>query len=445
MLSVFKYLKHTSDLGITYSGGCEQLDGYSDADFATNDVDRRGVTSGYVFGLWGGAISWQSKKQPSVSLAKGDAEYVALAQAARELMWLRSIMTELGFSPSKPITLYGDNQASISIAKNPVGHTRAKQIDIRFHYLRELVERAVVSIEYISTTSMLADGLTKPLAPVAFARFLGMLGLQTITHRLDKALAHLSMTSSDIIAGSGTAPHDIIACSAMTSHDIVAERSMMSFGSDKGYIRRHLSPSNPSFSFHSLQSSRPLESSQPVDLIMPSQVAQGQIDRAHYVRDHGHTACPGCITCKSLGRDCMILPSSDARKLNKCFQCTLSKQKCSIDRALNKDEFDEQLLSPRFDFTMDMFSEDENMAIDQRADASDTSLDHASIVCNTTAIVALDKAILSLESTLKDLGATRSILLEPLSKLNNSDDHSNNSDSDASSVFNLGGPLARSA
>jgi len=78
---------------------------------------------------------------------------------------------------------------------------------------------------------MLADGLTKPLAPVAFARFLGMLGLQTITHRSDKALAQLSMTSCDIIA-----------CSAMTSHDIVAERSMMSC-SDKGYIRRHLSPS----------------------------------------------------------------------------------------------------------------------------------------------------------------------------------------------------------
>jgi len=196
------------------------------------------------------------------------------------------------------------------------------------------------------------------------------------------------MTSSDVIA----------------EHDIVAERSMMSFGSDKGYIRRHLSPSNPSFSFHSLQSSRPLESSQPLDLIMPSQVAQGQIDRAHYVRA-------------------------------------------------------QQLLSPRFDFTMDMSSEDENMAFDQRADASNASLDHASIVCNTTAIVALDKAILPLESTLKDLRATRSILLEPLSKLNNSNDHSNNSDdhstdsdshssnsdSDASSVFNLGGPLARSA
>jgi len=217
VLSVFKYLKHTSDLGIIYSGGNEQLDGYSDADFATSDVDRRRVTSGYVFRLWGGAISWQSKKQPSVSLATGDAEYVALAQASRELMWLRSIMSELGFAPDKPITLYGDNQASISIAKNPVGHTRAKQIDIRFHYLRELVERDIISIEYIATNSMLADGLTKPLAPVLFARFLTMLGLVPITHRSIGRSAYLAMRSSDIIAESGITPHDLLACSAMTS------------------------------------------------------------------------------------------------------------------------------------------------------------------------------------------------------------------------------------
>jgi len=171
VLSVLKYLKHTSDLGITYSGGSDQLDGFS-ADFATSDPDRRRVTSGYIFRLWGGAISWQSKKQPSVSLATGDAEYVALAQAARELMWLRSKTSELGFASNTAITLYGDNQASIAIARNPLGHTRAKQIDIRYHYLRELVERGVISIEYITTNSVLADGLTNPLAPVAFTRFL---------------------------------------------------------------------------------------------------------------------------------------------------------------------------------------------------------------------------------------------------------------------------------
>ncbi len=92
-------------------------------------------------------------------------------------------MSELGFAPGKPNTLYGDNQASISIAKNPVGHTQAKQIDIRFHYLRELVERGAISIEYIATTAMLADGLTKPLAPVAFARFIAMLGLSKTPDR----------------------------------------------------------------------------------------------------------------------------------------------------------------------------------------------------------------------------------------------------------------------
>jgi hypothetical protein len=176
---VLMYLKHTRMLGIEFSDGQTELDGFSDADFATSDPSRRRVTSGYCFRLWGGPISWQSKRQPSVSLATGDAEYVALAQAAREAMWLRSLLTELGFAPSRSIKLYGDNQASISIAHNPVGHTRAKQIDIRFHYLRELVERSVLSIEYVKTTAMLADGLTKPLPPVTFARFVDMLGLRS--------------------------------------------------------------------------------------------------------------------------------------------------------------------------------------------------------------------------------------------------------------------------
>ncbi len=219
---------------------------------------------------------------------------------------------------------------------------------------------------------------------------------------------------------------------------------MMSFGSNKGYIGRHLSPSNPSFSFHSLQSSRP--SNHP-NRSISSCLLRSLKARSIAPTTFAITVTPLAPAVSPASRSVAIASSFQARtcKPNKCFHCTLSKQKCSIDRALNKDESDEQLLSPRFDFTMDMSSEDENMAIDQRADASDASVDHASVVCNTTAIVALDKAMLSLESTLKDLRATLSILLGPLSKLNNSDDHSNSSDSDASSVFNLGGPLARSA
>jgi hypothetical protein len=100
---VLMYLKPTRTLGIEFSNGQTELDGFSDADFATSDPSRRRVTSGYCFRLWGGPISWQSKRQPSVSLATGDAEYVALAQAAREAMWLRSLLTELGFTPSRSI------------------------------------------------------------------------------------------------------------------------------------------------------------------------------------------------------------------------------------------------------------------------------------------------------------------------------------------------------
>jgi hypothetical protein len=166
-------------LGIEFSDGQTQLDVFSDADFATSDPSRRRVTSGYCFRLWGGPISWQSKRQPSVSLATGDAEYAALAQAAREALWLRSLLTDLQFTPSCSIKLCGDTRHRSLLPTIRSVTTRAKQIDIRFHYLRELVERSVLSIEYVKTTAMLADGLTKSLPPVTFARFVNILGLRS--------------------------------------------------------------------------------------------------------------------------------------------------------------------------------------------------------------------------------------------------------------------------
>jgi len=374
VLSVLKYLKHTSDLGITYSGGSDQLDGFS-ADFATSDPDRRRVTSGYIFRLWGGAISWQSKKQPSVSLATGDAEYVALAQAARELMWLRSKTSELGFASNTAITLYGDNQASIAIARNPLGHTRAKQIDIRYHYLRELVERGVISFEYITTNSVLADGLTNPLAPVAFTRFLAMLGLTAISN--DSSSTSL----------------------AMTSYDIVAERSIMS---PRSLTRSSISCSSPLDLSSSLRSLK-LGYRSITSITMPSEIAQAQIDRAHYVLDNGHTARSGCTACIALDRECIVLPTSDARKLNKCFQCTLSKQKCSIDRILAKDEFEDQTLSPRQEFSKDTSDESMSINADHLMSMDAGSIGPTPVITPLTALAALDKAIRSTEASLDDL------------------------------------------
>jgi hypothetical protein len=90
-------------------------------------------------------------------------------------MWLRSLLTDLGFESTRPITLYDDNQVSRTIAHNPIAHAHSREIAIRYHFVRELVERRVILIDYVKTTSMLADGLTKPLPPNSFARFVDTL------------------------------------------------------------------------------------------------------------------------------------------------------------------------------------------------------------------------------------------------------------------------------
>jgi hypothetical protein len=126
---------------------------------ATQTLQRATLcTSGYVYTLWGGAVSWQSKRQPSVALATGDAEYIGLAQAAREAVWLRQLLNELGSTQQNATLLYGNNRASLALAQNPMPHSRSKEIDIRYHFLRELVERGVIITKYTPTASMIADG-----------------------------------------------------------------------------------------------------------------------------------------------------------------------------------------------------------------------------------------------------------------------------------------------
>lgn len=177
MVHVYRYLKGTRDLAIEYNCPNEGLLGYSDSDFASSDLSRRRCTSGFLFTLAGGSISWCSKRQPSVSIATGEAEYVAMSQAAREILWLRSLLLELGFAQEGSTILLGDNRAALVLAENPVAHTRSKQIDIRFHYLRELVERGVVKVQYTESAAQAADGLTKALTPTENARLLEVAGL----------------------------------------------------------------------------------------------------------------------------------------------------------------------------------------------------------------------------------------------------------------------------
>ena len=123
------------------------------ADWAADVQDRRS-TSGNVFLLGGGAITWSSRKQSSVALSTVEAEYMALSVATQEAVWLRQLQEELGVPEGCPTLIYEDNQGVISMAKNPVFHKRTKHIQICYHFVREAVEQGTITLEYCHTDEM---------------------------------------------------------------------------------------------------------------------------------------------------------------------------------------------------------------------------------------------------------------------------------------------------
>ena len=152
--------------------------GYSDADWA-GDIESRRSTSGYAFMMSGGCISWRSKKQRTVALSSTEAEYMALSEATQEAVWLKVFLCELGeMASDDAIKIYEDNQGSIALAKNPEFHKRTKHIDIRYHFVREKVEEGEVVLQYVSTTDMLADIMTKAITAVQFENLRNRLGIR---------------------------------------------------------------------------------------------------------------------------------------------------------------------------------------------------------------------------------------------------------------------------
>jgi hypothetical protein len=177
---VLRYLRGTIDLELAFSSDLSPLVGYSDADWA-GDIDTRRSTSGYVFGIGTGPISWSSKRQSTVSLSNCEAEYIGQTQATKEAVWLRNLLAEIANMRERDIpttVIYGDNQGAIALAKNAKFHGRSKHIDIQHHYVREKINDGTVELKYIETSRQIADGLTKPLSKVLFQQCRKALGLQ---------------------------------------------------------------------------------------------------------------------------------------------------------------------------------------------------------------------------------------------------------------------------
>ena len=170
MKRLLRYVKRTVDLGIIFpkTGGSRlQLTVFSDADMA-GDIDGRRSTSIVLVFLGSAPISWLSLKQKVVALSSCEAEYVAVATVACQVVWLCRLLGEVTGVEAHPPALMVDNQPTIALANNPVLHERSKRIDIKFHFLRDCVDGGQIVIEFIETGRQLADVFTKPFGRLWF-------------------------------------------------------------------------------------------------------------------------------------------------------------------------------------------------------------------------------------------------------------------------------------
>ncbi|KAJ9542648.1 hypothetical protein OSB04_029154 [Centaurea solstitialis] len=171
------YVMGTIDHGIWYSKVSNpRLVGYTDSDWA-GSLDDRKSTSGHVFSLGSGAISWSSKKQGIVALSSSEAEYVAATASACQAVWLRRLLADFGQVQEGATQIYCDNKVMIAMSKNPTFHSRTKHIDIRYHFLRDLIAKGIIELKHCGTRQQVADVLTKSLPNVKHDSFKVKMGV----------------------------------------------------------------------------------------------------------------------------------------------------------------------------------------------------------------------------------------------------------------------------
>ncbi|KAJ9547168.1 hypothetical protein OSB04_019711 [Centaurea solstitialis] len=159
---IFRYLKGTPYYGLWYPKGLGfELQAYSDADYGGCNMDRKS-TSGHIQLLGNKLVSWASKKQQCVSTSTAESEYVAAASCCSQVLWMQTQLRDYGFVYKK-IPIYCDSKSAIAISANPVQHSKTKHIDIRYHFLKDNVEKENIELYLVNTEYQLADLFTKAL------------------------------------------------------------------------------------------------------------------------------------------------------------------------------------------------------------------------------------------------------------------------------------------
>lgn len=160
---ILRYVKGTLGLGLKIEKSSSNIvSAYSDADWADCLDDRRSI-GGFAVFLGSNLISWNARKQATVSRSSTEAEYKALANATAEIMWVRKLLEELGISHPGPSQLWCDNIGATYLSVNPVFHARTKHIEIDYHFVREQVAQKQLAIQFVPSQDQVANGFTKAL------------------------------------------------------------------------------------------------------------------------------------------------------------------------------------------------------------------------------------------------------------------------------------------
>ncbi|GJX34959.1 retrovirus-related pol polyprotein from transposon TNT 1-94 [Tanacetum coccineum] len=185
---IFQYLNGTINMGLWYSKDIDMsLTAYVDADH-TGCQDTRRSTLGSAQFLCDKLVSWSSKKQKSTAISSTKAEYIALSGCFSQILWMRSQLTDYGLQFNM-IPLYCDNKSAIALCYNNVQQSRAKHIDIRYHFIKEQVENGIVELYFVRTKYQLADIFTKPLPRERFNFLIDKLGMKSMSPETLKSLA----------------------------------------------------------------------------------------------------------------------------------------------------------------------------------------------------------------------------------------------------------------